>query len=90
MTYLSTGATGFIGKKLVNVLLERGHSVNYLARKRSPDIDPTRRLSSLEQRVGRPSVEQRTSTRHHHSPYGRTCCPAMDRRCKGAYPSKPY
>ncbi len=39
MTYLLTGATGFIGKKLVNVLLERGHSVNYLARKRSPDLD---------------------------------------------------
>jgi hypothetical protein len=39
MNYLITGATGFLGKKLVGLLLERGDSVNYLARKRSPELD---------------------------------------------------
>ncbi|MBV8830616.1 MAG: NAD(P)-dependent oxidoreductase, partial [Acidobacteriaceae bacterium] len=31
MNYLVTGATGFIGRPLVEELLRRGHSVNYLA-----------------------------------------------------------
>jgi hypothetical protein len=39
MTYLITGATGFIGGKLVRQLLANGDSVNYLARKRSPNFD---------------------------------------------------
>lgn len=34
MTYLVTGATGFIGRKLVEQLLSRGDAVYYLARKR--------------------------------------------------------
>jgi uncharacterized protein (TIGR01777 family) len=33
MTYLITGATGFIGRSLVESLLADGHSVNYLSRK---------------------------------------------------------
>ena len=33
MTYLVTGATGFLGRRLVEMLLADGHSVNYLARK---------------------------------------------------------
>jgi uncharacterized protein len=39
MNYLVTGATGFIGKKLVKLLLSSGNSVNYLARKRSQELD---------------------------------------------------
>ncbi|MGC2657099.1 MAG: TIGR01777 family oxidoreductase [Bryobacteraceae bacterium] len=39
MTYLLTGATGFLGTKLVNALLAEGHSVNYLGRKRSAHLD---------------------------------------------------
>ncbi|HLH01876.1 MAG TPA: TIGR01777 family oxidoreductase [Bryobacteraceae bacterium] len=35
MTYLVTGATGFIGRKLVRALLDRGDAVYYLARKRN-------------------------------------------------------
>ena len=38
MTYLVTGATGFIGTKLVEHLLARGDAVYYLARKRSPHL----------------------------------------------------
>jgi uncharacterized protein (TIGR01777 family) len=33
MTYLITGATGFVGRALVESLLADGHSVNYLSRK---------------------------------------------------------
>ncbi len=39
MDFLITGATGFIGKKLVNHLLARGDSVNYLGRERSQSLD---------------------------------------------------
>ena len=39
MTFLITGATGFIGKKLAHLLLARGDSVNYLGRERSPQLD---------------------------------------------------
>jgi uncharacterized protein len=39
MDVLITGATGFIGQKLVSELLRRGDSVNYLARHRSTKID---------------------------------------------------
>ncbi len=39
MDFLVTGATGFIGQKIVSRLLERGDAVNYLARKRSQHID---------------------------------------------------
>jgi uncharacterized protein len=35
MNYLITGATGFIGKPLVELLLREGHSVHYLGRKQS-------------------------------------------------------
>src|SRR3954447_740650 len=39
MTSLLTGATGFIGRRLVRHLLANGHSVNYLARQRSGSLD---------------------------------------------------
>ncbi len=38
MTYLVTGATGFIGKKLVNHLLNRGDAVYYMARRQSSEL----------------------------------------------------
>jgi uncharacterized protein len=39
MTFLITGATGFIGKKLAHGLLARGDAVNYLGRTRSGQLD---------------------------------------------------
>jgi uncharacterized protein (TIGR01777 family) len=39
MTYLLTGATGFVGRRLAALLLAGGHSVSYLGRKRSPGFD---------------------------------------------------
>jgi uncharacterized protein (TIGR01777 family) len=39
MTYLITGATGFIGSKLIRRLSANGDPVHYLARKRSPKFD---------------------------------------------------
>lgn len=39
MNYLVTGATGFIGSKLVNTLLAAGQRVNYLGRTRSKKLD---------------------------------------------------
>ncbi|MCU1293275.1 MAG: hypothetical protein JWP08_2125 [Bryobacterales bacterium] len=39
MNYLITGATGFIGSLVIDELLARGHSANYLARKRSSQLD---------------------------------------------------
>ncbi len=39
MDFLITGASGFIGQKIVNQLLGRGDGVNYLARRRSQSLD---------------------------------------------------
>ncbi|HXE11560.1 MAG TPA: TIGR01777 family oxidoreductase [Bryobacteraceae bacterium] len=39
MTYLLTGATGFIGTRLAEVLLAKGSPVFYLGRKRSKQLD---------------------------------------------------
>ena len=39
MNYLITGASGFIGHKLVDSLLSSGNTVNYLARRRSRHLD---------------------------------------------------
>ncbi len=36
---LITGASGFIGKPLLQLLLTQGHTVNYTARKRAPNLD---------------------------------------------------
>ena len=36
--YLVTGATGFLGKHLVRTLLDKGHTVTALARKKSADL----------------------------------------------------
>jgi uncharacterized protein len=40
MTYLITGATGFLGRRLVELLLADGHAVNYLARKYDRSMNP--------------------------------------------------
>ncbi len=39
MTYLLTGATGFIGRTLVDQLLRNGDNVNYIGRRRSDTLD---------------------------------------------------
>lgn len=39
MNYLITGASGFIGKRLIRLLLAAGNTVNYSARKRAAEID---------------------------------------------------
>lgn len=39
MTFLITGATGFIGRALVQRLLETGHNVNYAGRRRNSTMD---------------------------------------------------
>ncbi len=39
MNYLITGASGFIGSRLVETLLAQGHSVNYMGRQRSKHLD---------------------------------------------------
>ena len=39
MTFLLTGATGFIGSRLVRQLVDSGHTVHYLARRRDPRFD---------------------------------------------------
>jgi uncharacterized protein (TIGR01777 family) len=39
VTYLITGATGFVGKPLVDRLLLAGHNVAYLSRRRNPAMD---------------------------------------------------
>jgi len=39
MNYLMTGATGLIGRKLLEILLARGDSVQYLGRRRNASLD---------------------------------------------------
>ena len=39
MTFLITGATGFLGRRLVDMLIAEGHAVVYLAGKRSKSLD---------------------------------------------------
>jgi hypothetical protein len=39
MTYLITGATGFLGRSLVDMLLSQGNSVHYMGRRRDSTMD---------------------------------------------------
>jgi uncharacterized protein YbjT (DUF2867 family) len=39
MTFLITGATGFLGRRLVDMLLADGHAVVYIALNRSKTLD---------------------------------------------------
>lgn len=39
MHLLVTGATGFLGRRLLRLLLQQGHAISYLARKQPRDID---------------------------------------------------
>src|SRR5579863_8291625 len=48
MNYLITGATGFIGTKLVDALLTSGQSVTYLGRRRSSRLDSRAAYFCLE------------------------------------------
>src|SRR3954451_4605531 len=56
MNCLLTGATGFIGRRLVNHLLAGGHSVNYLARQRSAVLDSRAAFHHWD-RNGEPRLE---------------------------------
>jgi uncharacterized protein (TIGR01777 family) len=56
MNCLLTGATGFIGRRLVHRLLEEGHSVNYIARYRSNELD-TRAAFHFWDRNDEPRLE---------------------------------
>lgn len=56
MNCLITGASGFIGRRLVHTLLANGHSVNYLARQRSTTLD-SRAAFHLWNRKEEPSLE---------------------------------
>ena len=74
MTYLVTGATGFIGTKLVTALLSRGDAVYYLARKRSerlpsqasfhpwssgePDLTALSRIDGIFHLAGEPIAQR--------------------------------
>jgi uncharacterized protein (TIGR01777 family) len=58
MTYLITGATGFIGRHLVERLLAEGHSVQYLGRKRDRTMDLRAAFHLWENPVGsRPPLD---------------------------------
>jgi uncharacterized protein (TIGR01777 family) len=39
MDYLITGGSGFIGRKLIDAVLSRGHTANYLGRKHTKELD---------------------------------------------------
>src|SRR3954465_7945340 len=56
MNCLLTGATGFVGGRLVDFLLANGDSVNYLARQRSTTLD-TRAAFHHWDRNGEPRLE---------------------------------
>lgn len=56
MNCLLTGATGFIGRRLVARLLGGGHSVNYLARRRDTRLD-SRAAFHYWSREGEPRLE---------------------------------
>jgi uncharacterized protein len=56
MNCLLTGATGFVGRSLVERLLAEGHSVNYIGRERSRNLD-SRAAFHYWDRAGEPSLE---------------------------------
>ncbi|MFL6449843.1 MAG: TIGR01777 family oxidoreductase [Bryobacteraceae bacterium] len=56
MNCLLTGATGFVGKRLVDALLASGHSVNYLARLRSSALDSRAAFHHWD-RISEPRLE---------------------------------
>jgi uncharacterized protein len=57
MNITVTGATGFIGKRLVRNLLEAGHSVHALGRKRSRTLPPAVRFSEWNSTEAEPAAE---------------------------------
>jgi len=57
MNITVTGATGFIGERLVRNLLEAGHSVHALGRKRSRTLPPAVRFSEWNSTEAEPAAE---------------------------------
>ena len=57
MNITVTGATGFIGARLVQKLLQSGHSVHALGRKRSPTLPAAVRFSEWHSSEKEPPAE---------------------------------
>ena len=57
MTITITGATGFIGSKLVQKLLDRGHELRVLGRKRSDNLRPAVKVWVWDSIRGEPPAE---------------------------------
>jgi uncharacterized protein (TIGR01777 family) len=57
MNITITGATGFIGARLVQNLLQAGHNVHVLGRKRGIDLSPSVRFSGWDSTTSEPPPE---------------------------------